>query len=187
MELPRTYAITGPAGSEREWCRCYDALLERNPGLVQIRVWRERLDNPEAFLARAVERGHDHGHRVLVNGPAALAVSVGADGVHLDARSLLAAGKRPLAPPLLVGASCHDAAELAQAVAISADFACLSPLFPTRSHPDRPALGLVEFERLVSNCPIPVFALGGADTQSLEAVRAAGGWGIAGITAYWEG
>ncbi|NND45830.1 MAG: thiamine phosphate synthase [Xanthomonadales bacterium] len=185
--MPRTYAITGPAGSEREWWRCYDALLERNPGLVQIRVRHERLNNPEAFLARAVERGHQQGNRVLLNGLATLATSVGADGVHCDARSLLAARERPLAPPLLVGASCHDAAELAQAVAISADFACLSPVFPTRSHPDRPALGLVEFERLVNNCPIPVFALGGADTQNLEAVRAAGGWGIAGISAYWEG
>jgi len=89
-------------------------------------------------------------------------------------------------PDTLLAASCHDVSELAQAKMIGADFVVLSPLRPTPSHPDRSALGWARFEALVASAGMPVYALGGMRPDDFEAVRAVGGFGVAGIGAFWE-
>ena len=61
----------------------------------------------------------------------ALAHHVGAHGVHLTARQLSVLGARPDLE--LVGASCHNRAELEAAQELGADFAVLGPVCPTPS------------------------------------------------------
>jgi 8-oxo-dGTP diphosphatase len=106
--------------------------------------------------------------------------------LHLTAARLLACTQRPaLADRVLLGASCHNAAEVAQAVAIGADYVTLSPVLPTASHPNEPALGWEGFADLLAQCPLPVLALGGVDDSHLPQVKALGGLGIAAISAWW--
>jgi 8-oxo-dGTP diphosphatase len=183
--LPRLYLITGKTPSEAAWWQSFERLLEIPGALIQLRLHPETQPPPERWLAAAVERCRARGRPVVVNGEPGVARAVGADGVHLNSRRLLECNKRPLPANRWVGASCHDAEELRQAEAIGADFVCLSPLFPTASHPGRPALGLDRFGDLARGCRLPVFALGGVGQEHLEAVTGAGGHGIAGITAFW--
>ena len=58
-------------------------------------------------------------------------------------------------------ATAHDGDEIEQAVAAGADGIFLSPVFPTRSHPDAQTLGAFGFQVLAQQSPVPVIALGG--------------------------
>ncbi len=93
-----------------------------------------------------------------MNDDAALAQRIGADGLHLPARSLMAADRRPDFE--WVGASCHSRAELEKAAALELDYALLGAVQPTQSHPERAALGWAAFGELVARLPLPVLRPG---------------------------
>lgn len=84
-----------------------------------------------------------------------------------------------------LSASCHDANELALAARLGCDFATLSPVRSTTSHPDASPLGWAEFARLGETSLLPLFALGGLTPEHEELARLHGARGIAGIRAFW--
>ncbi|MDX1376076.1 MAG: thiamine phosphate synthase, partial [Burkholderiales bacterium] len=131
-----------------------------------------------------VERAHRAGARVLVNADAALADAVGADGVHVPARDLTALAARPACA--LVGASCHDAAELAHAMRLGLDFALLGPVRATASHAGARTLGWTGFAALARGASLPVYAIGGMRPADLGAARRHGAHGLAMITGSWR-
>lgn len=115
---------------------------------------------------------------LIIASDAGLARDAGAAGVHLA---------RDEAPPrdrtgLLVGRSCHDAAELAEAVRLGVGYVTLSPVYATASKPGYgPALGTGGLSGLVRDtpgCP-PVFALGGITPDRAAACRSSGAYGVA--------
>jgi len=186
--LPHIYLITPPsvpdAGVFLDDLR---AALAGGISLVQFRVFGLE-DHALADLALASRRLCDrYGARMLVNGPRELAEQAGAHGLHLDRRRLRAMSSRDEYPGLLLGASCHDAGELAMARDKGVDFALLSPVLPTRSHPDAEVLGWERFSELVDGLPLPVYALGGMKPSLLEQGWRAGAQGIAGIRGLWPG
>lgn len=112
---------------------------------------------------------------VLVAGDLDLAEALGAAGVHL------AADQPWPATDLVVGRSCHDAAELADATAHEAGYVTLSPVWATASKPGYgPALGPDGLAALAAGTDRPVFALGGVtDAARARACVAAGAAGVA--------
>jgi 8-oxo-dGTP diphosphatase len=186
LTLPPVYAISqAEAFGIAPFLARLDAALEHGLRLVQVRD--KGLDaGARLDLARAVvRRAHAYGARVLVNGDAALANAAGADGVHVDSAHLAELAARPAAD--WVGASCHDAAELDAAARIGADFAVLSPVLPTASHPGAPTLGWERFAALAAASPIPVYALGGLVTDDLATASAHGAHGVALLRGAWTG
>ena len=93
------------------------------------------------------------------------------------------------APPArsfgIVAASCHDAADLTRAHSLGLDFAVLSPVLPTQSHPGAQTLGWDGFKALTGNALLPVYALGGIGPAQLPLAWEAGAQGVAGIRAFW--
>jgi len=158
----------------------------RGVRMVQLRLPRW----PASELARAVRAARPvcdaHAAKLLLNGDHRLALVLGADGVQLPARVAAGFSARPIPPDRWLGVSCHDAAELLHAVRVGADFALLSPVFQTPTHPDAQPLGWDGFADLVAHVPIPVYALGGIEADDLEAAQMAGAQGIAGIRAFWD-
>jgi len=133
-----------------------DAVLAREPAMDSARLL--------AFCARLRTLTHDFNARLIVHTQADVARAVGADGVHVAGRDIgeIPAMRRWLGETAMsVSASCHDAAELARAAEARADFALLSPVFPTRCHPGAPHLGARRFLELAKAAPLPVVALGG--------------------------
>ena len=136
-----------------------------------------------AKVARIVHKG---GKKCLAHGRIALGVmsELGADGIHLplDAlREWRAASGRRSAPQAgavqLVGASAHSAAELAEAAALGADYATLSPIFATACKPSAVPLGIAALAAACKESPLPVFALGGISMDKLDACIEAGAAG----------
>jgi thiamine-phosphate diphosphorylase len=185
MSLPRLYAITGRAESGPAWWNRFESMLSAGFELIQLRCEQDDLAALEQQALRARDLCHGRGVRLVLNGPVTLVRKLGLDGIHLPSASLMNLEERPVSIRRLVGASCHSSAELAHTQSIGVDFACLSPVLPTTSHPGAPALGWDEFARLARNCEIPVYALGGLGPEDLGSVRAMGGYGVAGISAFW--
>ena len=73
-----------------------------------------------------------------------------------------------------------------QAERIGVDFAVLSPVLATASHPEAEPLGWQRFQALVEKVNIPVYALGGMSPRMVGQARECGGQGIAAIRGLWE-
>ena len=187
LGMPGEYAVSDAAGMGRAaFLAALEHRLSRGLRLLQL---REKSMPEEEFrtLAGAVrERCRAHGALLLVNGEPALAQSVGADGVHLPAVLLRALKLRPALE--WVGASCHDAGELARAAELGLDFAVLGPVLPTASHPGGgPVLGWGGLADLLREVEIPVYAIGGLRAGDIDRARACGAQGIAMIRGAWGG
>ncbi len=185
LSLPPIYAISHASalGTEVFLARLENA-LQRGLKLIQVRD--KELDEASRLqLARAVaERARPYAARVLVNGSAELARAAGADGVHLDAAALAQLSQRPDVD--WVGASCHSETELARAAELGADFALLSPVLPTLTHPGAATLGWETFSAWAAGSPIPIYALGGLTAADVALARNHGAHGVALLRAAWE-
>ncbi len=176
LRLPSFYLISDVDGlGEVLFERRLVEAAARDPLWLQLREpWpAARLRDYAAHLREILA---PYGGRCLVNGdPHELAGC--ADGVHLSAARLARIAARPGPPGALVGASCHNAEELGRAAAIGCDFAVLSPVKATRSHPGAVPLGWERFRELAAGVLLPVYALGGmtyADRAAAEAHLAQG-------------
>jgi len=157
------------------------------PGRVAVQLRHKGRPREErrrlGTALRAVTR--KHGTQLLVNGDAALALELGADGVHLpeggptpaDARAILGADA-------LVGVSCHDASGLQAASRAGASFVTLSPFAasPGKGTP----LGPARFAELAAQATVPVVALGGIDAGNARAAVEAGAAALAVVRAVYH-
>jgi thiamine-phosphate pyrophosphorylase len=135
----------------------------------------------------AIARGSST--RVLVNDRADIAVSAGADGVHLTTRSLTPdVIRKTFGANFLIGASTHSLAEARAACREGADFAVFGPIFPSPSKekygPPLSVGQLIEATRELA--PFPLIALGGISIENVNECLSAGASGIAGITLFGE-
>jgi 8-oxo-dGTP diphosphatase len=184
LSLPSVYAITNAKKyGEAEFMLRLKAALEKGVRLIQVREHEMAPEQLESFARRVVELAHDHDARVLINGDEALARHCGADGVHLPGEQLMRMKQRP--GTRIWAASCHDAAELAQAARLSADFVVLSPVLPTPTHPDATGMGWEKFAALVKNYPVPVYALGGMKPELLDTAMKHGAHGVSLLSGIW--
>ena len=160
-----------------------DVALHNGLRLIQLRD-KTLPEETRLKLAReTVRRAHLQGARVLVNGPLELARAAGADGIHLDSSAAARLTARPDCE--WVGVSCHDGAELVQAAALGADFALLSPVLPTLTHPGAATLGWDAFSTLAAASPIPVYGLGGLGREDVALAQSHGAHGVALLRGAW--
>ena len=184
LSLPSVYAITNAKKyGEMEFMQRLTAALEKGVRLIQVREHDMPSAQLESFARRVVALAHEHDARVLINGDEVLARRCGADGVHLTSMQLMQRKERPAT--LLFGASCHDAAELAQAARLSADFVVLSPVLPTSTHPEAAGIGWEKFAGLVNDYPVPVYALGGMKPELLDTAMQHGAHGVSLLSGIW--
>jgi len=184
--LPSQYLITPEPDDRARFCGRLKARLAAGISLVQLRA---KTVTPAAYvqLAREVIALCDaSGARLLLNGPPALAVELGAGGVHLTAERLMALTARPLPSDRWVAASCHNERELIHAGRIGVDFVVVAPVSTTASHPAVPPLGWPELRRLTELATLPVYALGGMRRTDLPTAWENGAQGIAAISGLWE-
>jgi 8-oxo-dGTP diphosphatase len=184
LRLPALYAITNAAQcGVVEFMARLKRALESGVRLIQVRERELAPEQRAQFARRVITLAHRYGARVLVEGDETLARKAGADGVHTASERLMRLAARPATR--LWAASCHNAEELARAGALGADFVILSPVLPTATHPDMPALGWARFETFTRDYPLPVYALGGMKPGLLDEAIRRGAHGIALSSGIW--
>ena len=128
--------------------------------------------------------------RLLINSRTDVALSAGADGVHLrgddisplEVRAILASVPAPQ-PDLIVSVACHSAADVRRAASDGATLAILAPVFGKPGSTE--VVGLDALSR-AAKWPVPVFALGGVTLANAHSCREAGAAGIAAIRLFQE-
>ena len=187
VKLPALYLITPDIrDSESEFITRLKGLLQSGIALVQYRQRRLSSSKFEQLAKRVIDACHESGAKVLLNSTPDLVQRLGADGVQLNAVQLRAIKERPLSESYLVAASCHNEAELALAEELVLDFALLSPVQKTSTHPDAEPLGWEKFARLTRNLSLPVYALGGMSKADVVRAWECGGQGISAISSLWN-
>ncbi len=125
------------------------------------------------------------GATVIVDDRLDVALATGADGVHLGADDLSVADARRVAPDLVIGATCRDAAAVERAAADGATYAGFGPVFATSSKTGLPdPLGPEAIARAAGR--LPLIAIGGIDAVGARQCRDAGAHGVAVIGALWR-
>lgn len=185
LNLPPIYAISqaGKLGMTLFLERLQLA-LNHGVRLIQVREKDMSVDQLHEFAGTVVAMCRPFGAQVLINGDIELARAVGADGVHLQPEQYRKLHARP-AGSLLWAAACHNREELLQASRLDADFAVLSPVLPTRSHPGAKVLGWQGFAEAIRDLPMPVYALGGMKKGLLDSARYHNAHGIAMLSGIW--
>lgn len=178
LSLPTTMAITMAEieGTERQLERL-EAALQNGLRLIQIRdkSWPEA--NRQWLTEAVIQLARPYEAIVVVNSSESIARRSGAAGIHLTSSQLAACRQRPDFP--WVGASCHNAEEIAKAGELGLDYALLGPVLPTPTHPESSGIGWSGFEAMRSGNSLPVFALGGMQPDMLGTAQQHGAHGIA--------
>lgn len=184
LQLPSLYAISNAAELGVEgFLNRLQIQLDAGLGLIQLR--EKHLAGGEfiELAERVVKMAHARGARVLLNGHVALAQQLNADGVQLSSAQLRQCSQRPRVA--WCAASCHNKEELLRAEKLGCDFAVLSPVLPTLSHPGTAHLGWVDFASKVADISIPVYALGGLQRTDMLTAWERGAHGIALLRQAW--
>ncbi len=184
LSLPPLYAISNVTElGEEEFMRRLEVALHSGLRLVQLREKSLSREALRELAQRMLPLLHAHGAKLLINADIELAREIGADGVQLTATQLTALRERPDVP--WCAASCHNAEELRLAEALGSDFALLSPVLPTLSHPGAPTLGWEKFAECAAGSTIPIYALGGLTQAGMQIAWQNGAHGIALLRQAW--
>ena len=104
------------------------------------------------------------------------------DGIHLSTKKLMALRTRPISEEKILGVSVHNQKEITQAARIDADFALLSPILKTSSHPKSAPLGWQKAKDLIKKAKLPVYLLGGLDMSTIDKALSIGAYGISSVS-----
>ena len=144
--------------AEHQLISVTEKLLAGGLGILQLRA---KNHDPE-HIARMGSR---------------LALSTGADGVHLGQDDgELAPVRAMLGADAIIGRSTHSPEQALGAFREQADYIGFGPLFPTGTKPGRPAIGLEDIAGVRRQLPeeFPVFCIGGINGNTLPSVLEAG-------------
>lgn len=174
MSLRGLYAITPECGDAAVLYGKVQRALEGGLALLQYRnkmsPEHSRLQQANAIAALA--RGY--GVPLIVNDDIELALKIGAQGVHLGRGDGKLAPARARMAGKLLGASCYDKLELAQAaVAEGADYVAFGSVFASGTKPAavRAPLSLFAAARSLK---VPLCAIGGITLDNAAQVVSAG-------------
>ena len=103
-----------------------------------------------------------------------------AHGIHLPQGQSCTNARASLGPNKLIGVSAHTIGEAGAAAGAGADYATISPIFPTQSKPKYgPPLYIDGLRKVVQKVTIPLVALGGITAATVLSCRRAGVGGVA--------
>ena len=182
MELRGIYGITSRAFGQSH---AESAMIFLNGG-VRIIQYREkeapfRVREHEANQIKELCRSY--GAKFIINDSLDLALSVGADGLHvgrddvrLDVVSRVFRGE-------IVGASASNQKEALMADGDGATYLGVGTIYPTSTKTDGDIIGVEGLKEIRRSTGLPIFAIGGIKLENLKEVWEAGADGVALISA----
>lgn len=159
-----------------------DAAITAGAGAIQLRDHRAMEKDFTAVVERVKKRLRDP-NGLFINSRMALAHQFQC-GLHLGRMApSMRVARTLMGARCLIGYSAHSIYEGRSAVEEGANYLIFSPIFPTRSKPGHPGVGLKKLEAFCKAIPeVPVFALGGITPDRVAACRDAGAYGVAVIS-----
>jgi thiamine-phosphate pyrophosphorylase len=182
---PRLYVILDrTAARGRDLEDLLDAVLAGGCRLVQLREKEWPSGRLYPLARRLAARCRAAGAVFVVNDRVDLAVTAGADGVHLGQDDLPPEAARALLRPgMILGLSTHSVEQARAAQAAGADYVAVGSMFPTGTKPDFQLVGPALVRTLRPEIRVPLIAIGGITLDNVGEVIRAGADGVAVISA----
>ena len=180
-ETLRLYAVTDRtwAADEEAFFRQVEDAVRGGAAIVQLR--EKRLEDA-AFLAEAkrfVSLCRRLGAVSIINDRADIALTSGADGVHVGQSDLEAERARALlGPDKIVGVSAHSPEEARQARKAGANYLGCGAAFATGTKSDAKPLSKETIRTVTAAAGVPVVAIGGVNRENILELR---GLDLAGV------
>jgi thiamine-phosphate pyrophosphorylase len=185
--FPSLYAITDRQLSNLTNEEIIREMLAGGARLIQLRdkegTARDIFDAARFCLPLI----HEAGGRLIINDRVDVALTAEADGVHLGQEDLSVGEAREiLGPSKIIGVSTHNRRQFEAALATSADYIAVGPIFTTatKENPD-PVVGLDLLHEVRKLTDRPIVAIGGIDHQRALSVIEAGADSVAVISALY--
>ncbi len=182
------YAITPDEPGTDVLVRKVGQALRGGASWVQ---YRNKIAGPELRLEQGRALAalcRTAGAAFIVNDDLELALELGADGLHLGAEDGdLAEARRRLGQGKLLGASCYNRIDLAQAAAqAGVDYLAFGSVFSSGTKPAAVHAPLAIFAEARRSFALPLVAIGGITLQNAPQVFAAGADAVAVISAVFD-
>ena len=157
ISLPRFYLISKPFCDDKaELLSVLDSCFSVGLKLFQLRLKSQRGRFLTDLISEIKQTAKNYGAQWILNGTPESLEHYDADGLHLNAEGAVKYTDRPVAKEKMLGVSCHNEHEMAQAERIGADYIFLSPVKMTKSFPEKNPLGWDQFSRLCQKTNLPV-------------------------------
>jgi thiamine-phosphate pyrophosphorylase len=167
----RLYFVADRVGMDR----ALEGALAGGADLFQLRDKDASDDELVAAAERARERCHAAGALFLLNDRPDLAVTCGADGVHVGQDDMPVGRARELVgDAALVGLSTHSVQQAQAGCRSGADYIAVGPVHATPTKEGRPAIGVEPIRYAAAHVEVPWFAIGGIDAETVDDVVRAG-------------
>ncbi|MFA5926168.1 MAG: thiamine phosphate synthase [Parcubacteria group bacterium] len=152
---------------------------------VKFVQYREKCADTKIMVTEALKLKKICRNAVfLINDRVDIALSVGADGVHLGQSDMPYELARELLPEKIIGVTVHNLKEAKRAQKAGADYLGVAPIFATTTKKDaKGPCGTELIKTIKQKCKIPVVAVGGINYENAEDVIAAGADALAAISA----
>ncbi|HWS87275.1 MAG TPA: thiamine phosphate synthase [Pyrinomonadaceae bacterium] len=187
FELPKLYPITDRRLSGLTHAEQVARLCEGGARLVQL---REKALPTKEFYSEVVEAlkvARLFGAKLIINDRVDVALTVGADGVHLGQDDMPPATARALVgKKMVVGFSTHGVEQASAAARLPVDYIAVGPVFSTKSKENPDPVVRIEGVRRVREAVGPavrLVAIGGITAETAPAVLEAGADSVAVIRA----
>ena len=152
-----------------------DSVLGAGVDIVQLRDKTASDDEQRAASAVFRAAADRHGALFVLNDDPALAVDVGADGVHVGQDDMRPAAARAIVgPDRIVGWSTHAVTEIDDALTTDCDYFAIGPVHATPTKQGRPAIGLDPLRHAAAVADRPWFVTGAMSPATAPDVLAAG-------------
>ena len=175
-DWPRMWLMTDERMGERLWA-AIDRLPVTHSGII-FRHYQTPQEHRAELARRIADICRRKGLTLGIAVDEELAHTLGADLVHNPTQA-------PVSLPFSRSVHSLEEAEVARADGAALMF--VSPIFATRSHPGRPALGPAEAIRIAKTAGIPSIALGGMNGLKFARLHRDGFYGWAAIDAWLTG
>jgi len=182
---PSLYVILDRTASRgRDLEEILDATIAGGCRLIQLREKEWPSGRFLPLAERLCDRCRRAGVTFIVNDRVDLAISVGADGVHLGQDDLPSRVARPLLRPgMVLGRSTHSVAQAREAQSEGADYIAVGSMFPTQTKPDFELVGPELIRAVRPATKAPLIGIGGITRENVAEVIRAGADGVAVVSA----
>ena len=182
--LPRLYAILDAEAVQRRGLDVLNTAMAFRRAGVKLLQYRDKIHQPSEILALA-RKVHavfvGSGCMLILNDWPELAVEAEWDGVHVGQDDMMVEEtRRIVGPERWIGLSTHNARQMQEAQATSADYLAIGPVFPTSTKTDAEAavgLSAVRSARLLTTKPL--VAIGGINRSIALSVLDSGADAVA--------
>lgn len=187
FDIPKLYPITDCQLSNCTHEEIVQMMLSAGARLIQLRdkdaSAKELLDAARA----CVKLTREAGATLIINDRVDVALTAGADGVHLGQEDLSVEEAREiLGDDKIIGVSTHNLDQFQAALESSANYIAVGPVFSTttKENPD-PVVGLELVSEAKKLADRPLVAIGGISLERAPSVIAAGADSVAVISALY--